>query len=162
MQSSMPISLAVVDSVPEDVPPEIFHLPEMSFKESQIEHVVDCFSMVTGDNVSSSSKTGVNQHSVLSRLRLSLRNSLGIRSEPVSVKPEHPPVGTMVESHMHESLSHLASGSFSHDIHFASSGTCGIVDLGASQTVIGSHQVRNFCRVFQKRSNRELSEHHVA
>ena len=28
-----------------------------------------------------------------------------------------------------------------HDIHFASSGTNGIVDLGASQTVIGSQQV---------------------
>ena len=145
--STVPISMAVVDDVSAEIPPEIFHLPEMRFPEPLPDCAVACFGVITGNKLGNNwnndkgKKWGFKSH-VMSRIRVALRNELSIRANHRdAAQPKSHDVKCPSTSHMHDPKDHPASSVISHDIHFASSGTHGIVDLGASQTVIGSHQV---------------------
>ena len=106
-----------------------------------------CFGVVTGDkpgdngNKYKGNKWGFKSH-VMARIRTAIRNELCIRANHNdAVKPKSHSAECPSMSHQHAMSSHPASSVISHDIHFASSGTCGIVDLVASQTVIGSQQM---------------------
>ena len=83
----------------------------------------------------------VNVKDVIHRMRAALRNELVRPDAKDVVKSPCPKDSPLPVSHMHDVSGHMASSIGGFDIHFASSGTNGIVDLGASQTVIGSQQV---------------------
>ena len=97
--------------------------------------------VICGDRMGNHGNNWGNKQHVMERPRTALRSELGIRPNRDVLKPKHPSDPRFSMSHMHDAHRHPASSEIAHDIHFASSGTCGIVDLGASQTVIGSQQV---------------------
>ena len=49
--STVPISMAVVDDVPTEIPPEISHLPEMRFPEPLPDCAAACFGVITGNKL---------------------------------------------------------------------------------------------------------------
>ena len=48
-----------------------------------------------------------------------------------------------------------------YDVNFATSGTLGVVDLGASQTVIGDAQVKDLLQNLPEHVNRKSKELHA-
>ena len=72
-----------------------------------------------------------NRNDIVHKLRTALRKELDIRDAKAVVKLFHTSESVSQQFHMHDVSIHLASNVISQDIHFASSGTFGIVDLGA-------------------------------
>ena len=137
---SVPISLAVA----EEIPPEIQHLPMMPSTETLHEHEVCSFGVVTGI-------TGINRHkgnTGHSQLHHKIQHVL--RNKMMSLSSTEPKLRCLTGSSVPERVQSVVPGSHrvtcedvsqELEVHFASTGTNGVVDLGASQTVIGSKQV---------------------
>ena len=136
--ASVPISVAVVEN---EVPSEILHLPEMRLNVPLSAEQEACFGVSCNGDKRVMGINRVNVKDVIQRMRAALRNELVRRDAKDVVKSPCPEDSPLPVSHMHDVSGHMASSIGSFDIHFASSGTNGIVDLGASQTVIGSQQV---------------------
>lgn len=123
--SSVPASFAVAH----EVLSELADIPEIQVAETRMHSVVPCLTSVghilNGGNKGIPRKAGNHmrvtvQYKLTSALRDRLRTTMprDAREGQADARTE------------------------TRDIHFASSGTNGVVDLGASQTVIGSHQVK--------------------
>ena len=136
--ASVPISVAVTEN---DVPSEIVHLPEMHLNEPLSSESEACFGVICNGDIKINGINRVTVQDVVHKMRTALRNELVIRDARDAVKPTCLKNSPLPLSHMHDVSDHMASSPGNVDIHFASSGTNGIVDLGASQTVIGSQQV---------------------
>ena len=107
--SGVPISLAVVDDMPDDLPPEIFHLLEMTPIETLPKNMEECFGVVCGDTMGSSGNYWGNKQDVMERLQTALRSELGIRQNRDALKPKHPCEPRFSVSHMHDAHRHPAS-----------------------------------------------------
>ncbi len=113
-----------------EVPPEIQQIPMMNVDESLSESlVVDCFFGLGKEGLV---KRGLSQGAFQKGFNQNLRKSLQ-QSNRLSGTLHHEPREAIVKP-MNESES-------SAECLFVSAGTQGVVDLGASQTVIGSAQV---------------------
>ena len=88
--------------------------------------------------------TGIDTASLTKAIRDSLRNKMSLSRSPMirTVQNPSPSKGSCSNHHTASPKVPLTTDHPSIcDVHFASSGTSGVVDLGASQTVIGSKQV---------------------
>lgn len=149
-EGSAPTSVMVVDDIPES----LLSIPEIA--ESVTSTLSSgCFRapMVSGATPNQGHQSGVTRDRVWGfqqRLRTSLRKIPQLRREKASPTPcegaipkevshkgscHHKSLTANLEAEKNLAPNHLC------ETHFASSGTVGVVDIGASQTVIGSSQV---------------------
>ena len=150
--ASVPISLAVVD----EVPMEIAHIPELSRQVTL--PAMSCESFGVSYGISKGDKTGVingSRDSIIKRVQHALRHKMQRLTEKPyadALNLSQPAVAVS-----HNPRNRFPSGDDVKvcDTHFASSRNTGVVDLGASQTVIGivtrSKICCKVCRLMYKR-----------
>lgn len=133
----------------EDLPDAVMNLPMMPITDSQPDEIVFGVTHWEQDhNRWVKRGNGDNPRSLhvkfAQAIRTSLRNRLQVSPCQVlrdkSVSPDSRSCPS-VPAASHDVFKSSAVPTDVHDVHFASSGTSGVVDLGASQTVIGSKQV---------------------
>ena len=144
--TSIPTSFVTTD----DLPAAVMEIPMMPIPDSQHENGIEVAFGVSHWEyyhnrwVKGVRNTGIDTNSLTKAIRDSLRNKMSLRRSPMtrSVQNPSPSKGSCPN---HHTASPKMSVTTDHpsicDVHFASSGTSGVVDLGASQTVIGSKQV---------------------
>ena len=135
-----------------DLPPEIAHLPfeaQVSWKsnEETVFFGVDGASNYNGDSYSKAGlkslkdKLGKGMKHHLRRRRLPSEASVPTSANRVTAKREDRDMKDPEKSKQDPDKVKLEETQSTEDICFASSGTTGVVDLGASQTVVGSQQI---------------------
>ena len=167
MSSSIPTSVVTVDDLPE----EFINLETIDDTQSSSKQEVSCFvaqgffmgpmnrhnqGNSYGSKVGNWKTQGIIKggdrpirNQFFQRFRHLMSSSSQFRKDPLSESPARfVREARFGEAQDHEletrkHLEKLPSPAISlHECHFASSGTVGVVDLGASQTVIGTQQVR--------------------
>lgn len=144
--SSVPIFLAVTDAVPL----EILHVPELSKPVPLPKHECEGFGVsherIPGnkpwDKVRGKWGKGFPNAAIVQRIRNALRHKM-MKINDVAVQSDAN-LSSRPMPMSHDLTNEISPGETSKvcDTHFASSGTTCVVDLGASQTEIGSHQVK--------------------
>ena len=131
--SSLPIFLAMTD----DVPMEILQIPELSLNVPQLhEHAICCG--VSHEFVGNHGEDNGVKGSLIDKMTRDLRHKMLPHRDALPPNAVCSKDNTQESSH--EPLTFESPEKLC-ETHFASAGTIGVVELGASQTVVGSKQV---------------------
>ena len=157
--------------IAEEVPEEIAHLTIVDDQDHQAEQA--CFGVMTSQR--GNLRTGDNRGKIMmdklqfaerfhlqwkrhDRTKKSSEGRVPIRSEleqqPLTSAPACPDSEQMSLKPLHPS--EAAVDTQICDVHFATAGTVGIVDLGASQTVIGDAQVKELIQNLPERIQSQI------
>ena len=157
--------------IAEEVPEEIAHFTIVDDQDHQAEHA--CFGVMTSQR--GNLRTGDNRGKIMmdklqfverfhlqwkrhDRTKKSSEGRVPIRSEleqqPLTSAPACPDSEQMSLKPLHPS--EAAVDTQICDVHFATAGTVGIVDLGASQTVIGDAQVKELIQNLPERVQSQI------